>query len=198
MKIAKRRVLDEEIKIRSVKEKINDVYETRFTRLRTEHPEFSDLSDADLQAYIEVYDDHMGLGFLPHSMALMVGGCFMLFCSWLFFNAGSASTITQDKDVNIPQLTIVNTILSAVGSVSCVSLTGMFSDQVGSKQNITLKFDLTTLIGSIMSGCVSVTACCNNIEPHNSILIGFIGAVLYTTTVVMFQRLEIDDPLQVS
>ena len=87
MKIAKRRVLDEEITIRTVKEKINDVYETRFTRLRTEHPEFSDLSDADLQAYIEVYDDHMGLGFLPHSMALMVGGCFMLFCSWLFFIA---------------------------------------------------------------------------------------------------------------
>ena len=94
--------MDEELKIRQVQQKINEVHETRFTRLRLEHPEFSDMTDADLQAYIEIYDDHMGLGFLPNSLSMVVGGCFMLFCAWLFFNAGSAATITQNKDVNIP------------------------------------------------------------------------------------------------
>ena len=74
----------------------------------------------------------------------------------------------------------------------------MFADQVSSKQNSTLKFDVITLVGAIMSGCVSATACCNNIEPHNSVLIGFLGSIIYTATVVIFQRLEIDDPLQVS
>lgn len=90
------------MKIKHVQNKITDLLQRRYSKLRMEHPEFSDLSDADIQTYIEVYDDHLGLGFMPHSLSMVVGGCFMLFCAWLFFNAGSASTITQDKEVNVP------------------------------------------------------------------------------------------------
>lgn len=93
---------------------------------------------------------------------------------------------------------MMNTILSAVGSASCLTLTGMLSDSIGSKQNITLKFDLIALVGAIMAGCVSVTAACNNITPSSAVLIGFVGAIIYKTTVALFLRLEIDDPLQVS
>ena len=75
----------------------------------------------------------------------------------------------------------------------------MFKDtMVGSKQNVTLKFDLLTLVGAIMAGCVSATACCNNVEPSNALFVGFVGALIYMSTVTLFLRLEIDDPLQVT
>ena len=49
-----------------------------------------------------------------------------------------------------------------------------------------------------MAGCVSVTACCNNVDPTSALLCGIVGAAIYKSTVVLFYRLEIDDPLQVS
>ena len=183
IKIAKRNFVENEMKLRHVQNKIADLDRRKFTKLREQHPEFSDLSDADLTAYIEVYDEHLGLGFMPHSRSMIVGGCFILFCNWLFFNAGSSGTITQDKETNIPQLTIMNTILSACGSVVIIALIGVFADNVGSSQNATLKFDVITLVGAIMAGCVSATACCNNVDPSSAVLIGFIGAIIYRFTV---------------
>ena len=60
-------------------------------------------------------------------------------------------------------LSAKNTILSAVGAVTVVSMIGMRAVSVGS-QNGTMKFDLLAIVGSIMAGCVSVTGCCDNIE----------------------------------
>ena len=104
----------------------------------------------------------MALGFQPASLPLVVGGCFILFVDWLIFNAGSSGNITQDKDTNQPALTIMNTIMSAVGAASCLSIMGMFSD-IGNKKDATLKFDLMKMVGAIMSGCVSITAGSNNV-----------------------------------
>ena len=89
----------------------------------------------------------------------------------------------------------MNTILAAVGSTVTISLIGVFGDAIGSKQNITLKFDVVTLTSTVMAGCVSVTACCNNVEPSSSLLVGLVGAAIYKATVALFLRLEIDDPL---
>ena len=49
----------------------------------------------------------------------------------------------------------MNTIMSAVGAASCLSIMGMFSD-IGNKKDVTLKFDLMKMVGAIMSGCVRV------------------------------------------
>ena len=49
-----------------------------------------------------------------------------------------------------------------------------------------------------MAGCVSITSACNNVTPSNSVIIGFVGAIVYKSAVSLFDRLEIDDPLQVS
>ena len=76
--------------------------DNKYKILRTQNPEFQDLTDAELQAYIDVYDEHLALGFTPHSYAMVVAGCFILFCNWLFFNAGSAFTIAKDKEFNSP------------------------------------------------------------------------------------------------
>ena len=91
----------------------------------------------------------------------------------------------------------MNTILSAVGSATCLSIMGMFSD-IGNKKDATLKFDLMKMVGAIMSGCVSITAGSNNVQPTSALFIGFVGGIIYNFSVSLFDKLEIDDPLQVS
>ena len=54
------------------------------------------------------------------------------------------------------------------------------------------------MIDVVIAGCVSVTGSCNNIEIHDSLVIGFIGGIIYKAAVQLFNRLEIDDPLHVS
>ena len=58
----------------------------------------------------------------------MTGGCFVLFVGWLFFNAGSSFSITEDKENNSPQLTVINTILAAAGASTLVPVIGIFSN----------------------------------------------------------------------
>ena len=99
--------------------------------------------------------------------------------------------------INVPSLTIMNTILSAVGAATCLATLGIFSD-MGNKSDVTLKFDLMQLVGSIMSGCVAVTAASNNVEPTSAVIIGFVGAIVYRVSVTLLEKMEIDDPLQVS
>ena len=48
-----------------------------------------------------------------------------------------------------------------------------------------------------MCGCVSVSACCNNIDTLYALIIGFVGAIIYKSAVDLLHKLEIDDPLRI-
>ena len=85
--------------------------------------------------------------------------------------------------------------MAAAGAALLGPAIGLFSNTFG---QIGMKYELTTLIGGIMSGCVSVTAGCNNYETKHALLVGMIGSVLYFVSVIAFDKLKIDDPLQVS
>ena len=124
----------------------------------------------------------------------------MFFFAGLLFNSGSSMTVTQDKVINIPQLTVVNTIMSAVASVLFMACCDLIDSPVISKENTnqTLKFDLITMIDVVIAGCVSVTGSCNNIEIHDALVIGFMGGIIYKAAISLFNRLEIDDPLHIS
>ena len=119
------------------------------------------MTDEDLLEYIKAYDENIGLGFTVSSQPLIIGGCFILFVGWLFFNAGSSWSVTKNKLVNVPQLAVINTILAASGGALLAPILGLLSNTFG---KVGMKYELTTLVGAILSGCVSVTAGCNNIE----------------------------------
>ena len=94
---------------------------------------------------------------------------------------------------------MINTILSAVGAATAISIQNMLTlNKVDQSQNVTLKFDLVQIVGAIMSGCVAGTASCNNIHLSSALIIGVVAGLIYKATVYLFERLEIDDPLQVS
>ena len=136
---------------------------------------------------------------MPNSTVCMVGGCLMLFTSWLLFNAGSNQSIVQNKATNIPERTVINTILSASAATACVIFIDLFArTKIDLEQNVTFKIDLVTIIDAILAGCVSITGSCDNVSQHNALIIGFIGGLVYKLSVGLLQKLEIDDPLNVS
>ena len=150
------------------------------------------MTDEDLIEYIKAYDQHIGLGFTVSSQPLIIGGCFILFVGWLFFNAGSSWSVTENKLVNVPQLAAINTILAASGGALLAPILGLLSNTFGKRG---MRYELTTLVGAILSGCVSVTAGCNNLETEHALFIGMVGGIIYYLSVSLFDKLKIDDPL---
>ena len=58
--------------------------------------------------------------------------------------------------------------------------------------------NITSLCNAIISGCVSVTACCNNIQLYDAAIIGFVACLIYNSTKKALFRSEIDDPIEIT
>jgi Amt family ammonium transporter len=59
-------------------------------------------------------------------------------------------------------------------------------------------FDPNMLISCQISGLVSISASCNCVSTQTSLVIGAIGAILFMFSKRILNRLEIDDPLNVT
>ena len=51
-------------------------------------------------------------------------------------------------------------------------------------------------MNGILAGLVSITGCCNVVQPWASIIIGVIGSCVYSCACRLTEYLEIDDPLE--
>ena len=60
------------------------------------------------------------------------------------------------------------------------------------------KYDVGALCSGILSGLVSITAGCGNMECGSAVLTGFIGAFFYQAASSLLVRLKIDDPVDAS
>ena len=60
------------------------------------------------------------------------------------------------------------------------------------------KYDVGALCNGILSGLVSITAGCGNMECGSAVLTGFIGAFFYQAASSLLVRLKIDDPVDAS
>ena len=57
---------------------------------------------------------------------------------------------------------------------------------------------MSNLCNAVISGIVSITACCNNIELWAAAVIGFFACIIYHQTKRLLKRYEIDDPLDIT
>ena len=80
------------MQIKRLSKNIAERQKDNFSAIRSQHPEFNELSYNQMSIYIDQYDRNKTMGFAPNSMTCMVGGCFVLFCSWLLFNAQTEET----------------------------------------------------------------------------------------------------------
>jgi ammonium transporter, Amt family len=165
-------------------------------KIRKEYPEFEMVDDRQLSQIMYLYDINIKSPIRPSSVALIIQGTFFLWICWLFYNISPSNGITQNKMKNMPSRIVMNTILSSASS--CVSVL-FFGPLVSwGKQDPTNKYPVQQTCNSLLVGLVSITGCCNNVQPWAAIIIGSIGTLIYCLSCKLFEKLKIDDPLESS
>ena len=58
--------------------------------------------------------------------------------------------------------------------------------------------DPSRIMNSILAGLVAITASCNNVTEWSSIVIGFVGSIVYMISTKIMNKFKIDDPIEAS
>lgn len=116
-----------------------------------------------------------------HNLPLAGLGVFILWLGWFGFNPGSTTSATKDI-----ALIFVNTNLAAAAG----AILAMFTAWI--------KFgkpDVSMSLNGALAGLVSITAGCNDVLPLSAVIIGAAAGILVVFSVIMIDRLKIDDPV---
>jgi Amt family ammonium transporter len=118
-----------------------------------------------------------------HSLSLATLGTFILWFGWFGFNPGS----TMGADVEAISLTATNTNLAAAaGGIAATILSWI----------IFKKPDLSMALNGGLAGLVAITCACAFVDPWAAIVFfGFVPGVVVVLSVLMFDKIKIDDPV---
>ncbi len=119
---------------------------------------------------------------LGHSMPLAAVGVFLLFFGWFGFNGGSVLS----ADPQGVGLVFTTTALAASGGAVASIFTSML---------ILKKPDLSMALNGMLAGLVSITAGADSVGPMISILMGAIGGVIVVISILVLDKIKIDDPV---
>ena len=119
---------------------------------------------------------------MGHSMPLAALGVFILWLGWFGFNPGSTTSLDGGNFARVA----VTTNLSAVGGV----VSAMIASWI-----LFGKPDVSFALNGALAGLVSITAPCYDVSPSSALIIGLIGGVVCVLSVLMFDKLRIDDPV---
>ena len=118
-----------------------------------------------------------------HNLMLATMGVLILWFGWFGFNPGS----TMGAAVNDISLTAANTNLAAAAAAIGAVVTAWL---------LFGKPDLTMTLNGALAGLVAITSSCAFVEPWAAILFfGFLPGVVVVFSVLMFDRIQIDDPV---
>jgi Amt family ammonium transporter len=106
-------------------------------------------------------------------------GALILWFGWFGFNGGANGAM----DLKIP-LILINTFLSASFGLILSSIMGII---------ILKKPEPLFMITGPLAGLVSITASCAYVDPADAILIGSIGGIISGSTIVLLEKVKIDD-----
>jgi len=116
-----------------------------------------------------------------HNIPIAALGVFILWLGWFGFNPGS--TTTADKSI---AMIFVNTNLAACAGAVLAMITSWIMFK---------KPDIGMSLNGALAGLVAITAGCANVSPTSSIIIGAIAGVVVVLSVVIIDRMHIDDPV---
>ena len=117
-----------------------------------------------------------------HNLSLGLIGCFVLWLGWFGFNPGS--TMAADVDAISRICITTNTAAAAAMLSSTLIATWLLG-----------KPDLGMTINGCLAGLVAITAPCAFVSVESSAIIGLLAGVIVVLSVIMFDRLHIDDPV---
>lgn len=128
------------------------------------------------------YVNGKAMPIMGHSMPLATLGVFCLWLGWFGFNGGSVLSAEPTK-------------------VSFVLVTTMFGASAGligamiSSYVLLRKPDHSMTLNGCLAGLVAITAGADCVSPTSSIIIGLIGGLIVVPSVLMFDKLQLDDPV---
>lgn len=117
-----------------------------------------------------------------HNMSLATIGAIILWLGWFGFNPGS--TMAADP-ASISHIVVTTNMAGIMGILSSTITAWLI---VG-------KPDLGMSINGLLAGLVAITPCCAFVSVPSSLIIGLVAGVIVVLSVIMFDRLKIDDPV---
>jgi Amt family ammonium transporter len=118
-----------------------------------------------------------------HSLPLAALGTFILWFGWFGFNPGS----TMGADVGVMSLAATTTNLAgAAGAIGAMTAAWVLLG----------KPDVGMTLNGALAGLVAVTCACAFVDPWVAVVVfGFLPGVVVVLAVLLFDRLQIDDPV---
>ena len=116
-----------------------------------------------------------------HNMPLAAIGVMLLWFGWFGFNGGSVLSADPEKVSYV----FVTTSLAAAAGIISASLTSW---------KIQKHPDLSMVLNGCLAGLVAVTAGADVLSISATLLIGFIAGVIVVLSVLIFDKLRLDDP----
>ncbi len=120
------------------------------------------------------------------NLPLATLGTLILWLGWFGFNGGSELKVSDVGEANAVALVFVNTNMAAAGGlVAALLLSRLWFG----------KADLTMALNGALAGLVAITADPLSPSPLLATVIGAIGGLLVVGSIVLFDKLKIDDPV---
>jgi Amt family ammonium transporter len=116
------------------------------------------------------------------NMPMAAVGVFLLWLGWFGFNGGSVLS----ADPGLTSFVLVTTCLAA----SAGALGAIFTSWI-----VTSKPDLSMALNGILAGLVGITAGADTVGVASSVLIGGVAGVIVVGSVMLLDRLKLDDPV---
>ena len=120
------------------------------------------------------------------NLPLAALGTLILWLGWFGFNGGSELKVSDVGEANAVALVFVNTNMAAAGGLVFALLLSRF--WFG-------KADLTMALNGALAGLVAITADPLSPTPVLATTIGAIGGLIVVASIVMLDKLKIDDPV---
>ena len=120
------------------------------------------------------------------NLPLATLGAWVLWLGWFGFNGGSELKISNVDEANAVARIFVNTNMAAAGGLVVALITARF--RFG-------KADLTMALNGALAGLVAITAEPLTPTPMAATMIGAVGGLLVVGSIVMLDKLKIDDPV---
>lgn len=120
------------------------------------------------------------------NMPLATLGMFVLWFGWFGFNGGSELKLSNIDEANAVAQVFVNTNIAACGGlVAALILAHIWFG----------KADLTMALNGALAGLVAITADPLSGTAFSSMIIGAVGGLIVVASIVLLDKLQIDDPV---
>ncbi|SFX39036.1 ammonium transporter [Marinospirillum alkaliphilum] len=120
------------------------------------------------------------------NMPLATLGTFILWMGWFGFNGGSELKMSDFDSANNVAQVFVNTNAAAAGGVIAAMIVAKL---------LFKKADLTMILNGALAGLVAITAEPLAPSAQGAALIGAVGGVIVVFSIILLDKLRIDDPV---